>query len=243
MHGPDPIFADPRLAGIYDVLDGERDDLDLYVRFIESIAARTVLDIGCGTGTLACRLALAGYDVIGVDPAAASLAVARTKVGADRVTWRTGRVESLDSANVEVATMTANVAQVFLDDADWTATLAEIRRHLVPGGRLIFETRDPAAGAWERWNRTESFNRADVPGAGFVQSWVELIDVDLPFVSFRWSYRFEADDVVITSDSTLRFRSQDEISESLGVAGFEILEVLDAPDRPGQEFVFVAAAR
>src|SRR5438552_3032086 len=47
--------------------------------------ARTVLDIGCGTGTFACLLAGRGLEVIAVDPAAASLEVARRKPGAGRV--------------------------------------------------------------------------------------------------------------------------------------------------------------
>ena len=48
---------------------------------------------------------------------------------------------------------------------------------------------------------------------------------------------------MVTSVSTLRFRERDEIEESLAAAGFEIDEVLDAPDRPGLEWVFVARRR
>lgn len=82
---PDPIFAEARLAVLYDVLDDDRRDLDLYVDIVAELGALSVLDIGCGTGTLACRLALAGIDVIGVDPAIASLDIARRKPGGDTV--------------------------------------------------------------------------------------------------------------------------------------------------------------
>jgi len=238
---PDPIFADPRLAAIYDDLDGVRDDLDVYVALIESTAATSVLDIGCGTGTLAVRVALAGVDVTGVDPAAASLAVAQRKSGADRVGWHFGTVESLAETTVDAVTMTGNVAQVFVDDDDWLSTLRSIRRRISPGGRLIFETRDPAARAWERWNRSASFRRTDVDGIGTVESWVELLDVALPLVSFRWTFRFVELDELLTSDSTLRFRDRAEIETSLGQCDFVVAEVLDAPDRPGAGFVFVAS--
>jgi SAM-dependent methyltransferase len=68
----DALFEEPRLARIYDAVDGDRTDLDTYVSLIESLGARSALDIGCGTGTLACRLAARGLDVTAVDPAAAS---------------------------------------------------------------------------------------------------------------------------------------------------------------------------
>src|SRR3954451_7596717 len=84
-HGgvPDSIFADPRLARLYDVLDDDRSDLDLYIGLADELKASSVLDVGCGTGTLACRLANLGIDVVGLDPAEASLDVARQKPGAE----------------------------------------------------------------------------------------------------------------------------------------------------------------
>jgi len=68
----------------------------------------------------------------------------------------------------------------------------------------------------------------------------EVTEVRLPFVSFRYTYRFLSDGVVVTSDSTLRFRSRDEVESSLLAVGYRVLEVRDAPDRPGREFVFIA---
>ena len=72
-------------------------------------------------------------------------------------------------------------------------------------------------------------------------TWVEVTDVDLPFVSFQQTFVFEDERTVLTSESTLRFRDRSEISESLTAAGFSILDVHDAPDRPGLEFVFVVS--
>lgn len=79
MRPPDPVFADPRLAVLYDVLDGDRCDLDAYIDIADEVGAGRVVDIGCGTGSLAVRLARTGRTVIGVDPADASLDIARTK--------------------------------------------------------------------------------------------------------------------------------------------------------------------
>lgn len=70
---PDAIFAHPRLARVYDAFDGDRDDLAAYLAIADELGARRVLDVGCGTGSLATLLARSGHTVVGVDPAEASL--------------------------------------------------------------------------------------------------------------------------------------------------------------------------
>ncbi len=49
----DEIFEHPRLVAIYDALDPDRSDLDVYATIADELGARRVLDVGCGTGTLA----------------------------------------------------------------------------------------------------------------------------------------------------------------------------------------------
>ena len=234
----DALFADPRLAEVYDALDGSRDDLAAYLAVVDEVGAGSVLDIGCGTGTFACLLARRGIDVTGLDPAPASIAVARRKPGADRVRWIEGDTTILPSLTVDVVTMTGNVAQVFLTDDVWTATLDAARRSLHAGGTLAFETRDPRREGWREWTPERTRTRTDD-----VEAWAELTDVDLPFVSFRWTFRFVTTGDVVTSDSTLRFRTEDEVTASLRAAGFVTIDVRDAPDRPGRELVFVATRR
>lgn len=212
----------------------------MYAAIAAEFGARSVLDVGCGTGTFACMLARRGLEVIAVDPADASLDVARAKPGADAVRWLHGDATSLPALQVDLVTMTANVAQVFLTDAQWAAVLGGVRAALRPGGRLVFESRDPARRAWLGWTREHSFSRTDIRGVGVVQSWHELTGVSGELVSFRSFTVFEADGAVITSDSTLRFREREAIAVSLAALGYQLDEVRDAPDRPGREFVFVA---
>ncbi|MFF9286752.1 class I SAM-dependent methyltransferase [Streptomyces griseosporeus] len=236
----DECFAHPRLAALYDALDPDRGDLDAYVRLAEESGVRRVLDIGCGTGVLALLLAERGIDVVGVDPAAASLDVARAKPGAERVRWIHGDTTALPPLRADLATMTANVAQHITDPRAWRQTLRATHAALRPGGRLVFETRDPAARAWELWNRASSYAVTEVPGVGAVESWVDVTEVDGPLVSFRWTYVFAADGQTLTSDSTLRFRERRDIEPDLAAEGYLVEDVRDAPDRPGKEFVFLA---
>lgn len=237
---PDAAFADPRLAALYDVFDGDRSDLDLYAGLVAEFGARSVLDVGCGTGTLACLLAERGLQVVGLDPAAASLDIARRKPHAVNVRWVHGAVDALPPLQVDLATMTGNVAQVFLTDEEWAATLGGVRDALRPGGRLAFESRRPERRAWREWTPERTFARADVSGVGPVETWTEVTDVRDDLVSFRATYAFRRDGTELTSDSTLRFRTRGEIDGSLTAAGFALDDVRDAPDRPGREFVVLA---
>ncbi|MGW6538487.1 class I SAM-dependent methyltransferase [Streptomyces sp. NPDC055051] len=233
-------FRHPRLAAIYDPLDPDRGDLDAYLSMVDEFEARRVLDIGCGTGVFALLLADRGVEVVGVDPAQASVDVACAKPRSGRVRWICGDATNLPPLQADLATMTANVAQEIVDRQTWQETLSGIRGALRPGGRLIFETRDPAARAWEEWTREKSWRVTEVSGVGPVESWVRVTEVSGPLVSFRWTYRFAADGQMLTSDSTLRFREREEVAQDLKAHGYVVDEVRDAPDRPGREFVFLA---
>lgn len=68
----------------------------------------------------------------------------------------------------------------------------------------------------------------------------EVTDIDLPFVSFRYTYRFASDGFEATSESILRFRTRGEVEASLLANGYSMVDVREAPDRPGREYVFIA---
>jgi len=237
---PDAIFAHPRLAPIYDAFDGNRDDLTAYLNLAEELGAERVLDVGCGTGCLAVMLAASGRRVVGVDPAQASLEIAKSKDKTAAITWIHGDAAKAPAFDADLAVMTGNVAQVFISDDDWTQVLRAIHAALRPRGHLAFETRRPERRAWEEWAADTDPVVLDIPGSGPVEQRLEVTGVSLPLVAFRYTYTFLADGAVVTSDSTLRFRNRDEVESSLAAHGYRVLDVREAPDRPGREFVFIA---
>lgn len=214
-------FRDPLLVEVYDAECPWGPDDDHFVAVVGPTPVR-VADLGCGTGRLALGLAAAGHVVTGVDPARASLDAARRKEGADRVTWVEGTSIDLPTAAFDVAVMTSHVAQMILGDDEWAACLADLRRALRPGGRLTFDSRDPATRGWERWNPVDSRRSVRLPDGSVVEAWTEVTAVDGPtIVTFTIHYSFPSG-VERESTARLRFRSEAELRASLDAAGFDV---------------------
>lgn len=244
---PDALFSHPRLARVYDPLDPDRSDLDAYVDVVKEFGARAVLDVGCGTGALMTRLVDLGISVLGIDPASASIGVARSKVSSDLATTIIAEAPDIADSpakrhSFDLATMTANVAQVFLDDEDWLAALRAVRCCLRAGGHLVFETRRPSDRAWERWTRESTWRIVDVDGEGPVETWVQTTEADGEYVTFDSPTIFHSDGERIESTSTLRFRTEYTLKRTLTEAGFDEIEVRDLPYAPGRGWLFVASA-
>jgi len=115
----------------------------------------TVVDVGCGTGTLAIALASAGGGaVIGVDGDSEVLALAQAKPGADSVQWRKGLATALPLPGASADRVVMALLLHHLDPASKRTALAEALRVLRPGGRLHVadwgRPRDPLmrAAAW-----------------------------------------------------------------------------------------------
>ncbi|MEV0808860.1 class I SAM-dependent methyltransferase [Micromonospora sp. NPDC050200] len=213
-------FNDPRLVAVYDAeCPWGRDD-DFFLAEVGEAAEARVLDFGCGTGRLALALAAAGHTVTGVDPARASLEAARAKPGADRVTWVEGGWEVLPTGPYDVALMTSHVAQFVVDDEEWRQVLAALRRALRTGGRLLFDSRDPADRRWERWNPVDSRRSVHLPAGPVVLTWTDVTAVRDGVVHFTRHYRFGDDE--LRGEAMLRFRTEQELRGCLDEAGFRV---------------------
>ncbi len=178
----------------------------------------------CGTGRLALGMAAAGHTVTGMDPARASLEAARVKPGASHVTWIEGTSGALPDRSFDVVVMTSHVAQFFVSDDEWRLTLADLKRALVPRGRLAFDTRDPLARGWERWNPAESRRRVILPDGRVVTVWTEVTAVRDGAVSSAIHNACPEGEELL-STAILRFRPEAEVRSALREAGFTVEQI------------------
>src|SRR5690606_6406848 len=117
------------------------------------------------------------HQVTGVDPARAMLEMARSRPSGDLVRWIEGGAGAFDGAPVDLAIMTAHVAQVIHDGDEWRATLAATRRAVRPGGHLAFESRNPEVEGWRAWSASAGRRRLD--GAfGAAEVWFDGLEVE-----------------------------------------------------------------
>jgi SAM-dependent methyltransferase len=138
-------FTDDRLAALYDVFypPARRDDFAFYLPLI--MAARAVLDVGCGTGALLRRARESGHTgrLCGLDPASGMLNQARVR---SDIEWVLGDLSSVGwDREFDLVVMTGHAFQEFIEDEEIRAALTAIRSALTDHGRFAFETRNPPA--------------------------------------------------------------------------------------------------
>lgn len=167
------------------------------------VAGRRILDAGCGSGPLVADLRERGASVAGFDASPAMIRLARERLG--------------DDADLKVADLTLPLPydNAAFDDAlavlvlhyfeDWSGPLAELRRILRPGGRLVVVVNHPAI--------TPVLN----PDADYFAT-----------VPNTEEYDFDG----VSATLTIWYRSLSAMSESFNAAGFRISAIGEPPVSP-----------
>ncbi|KWR72166.1 methyltransferase [Arthrobacter sp. W1] len=110
------------------------------------VAGRRILDIGCGSGPLAHELMTRGAFVSGFDASQAMIDLARSRLGEQADLQVADLGEQLPYAADTFDDAIASLVLHYLED--WTRPLAEIRRVLKPGGRLLLSLNHPILYPW-----------------------------------------------------------------------------------------------
>ncbi|MBE9554928.1 MAG: class I SAM-dependent methyltransferase [Proteobacteria bacterium] len=217
----DGLYQDPELAQFYDLENQWGPDLDCCLQLAKD--AQSVLDLGCGTGQLAARLADSRI-VVGIDPAEAMLEIARRRPGGQRVTWVRSDAQSIRlGRHFDLVLLTGHAFQVFLTREDQRAVLSTIAEHLAPGGRFIFDTRNPAAEEWRDWTPEHSGRCFEHPGLGTVKAWNDAVhDAATGIVTYQTHYQVVESGQYFSAPSEIRFTTRELIAAMLDDAGLEV---------------------
>lgn len=213
------MYSDDDVAALYDRLNPWGPSDDFYLSFV--LEAPSVLDVGCGTGRLLHRAREAGHAgrLCGIDPDLASLRRARRRAD---VEWVEGRAADMTwDREFDLAVMASNVFQVFVTDDEVAASLAATRSALVPGGRLVFGSRNPRVRAWEGWSPANAADVVDHHGRELrVVHQVESVVGDVVTLTETTATR---DGAPLRVDrGSLRFLDTDGVEAALGAAGFQV---------------------
>lgn len=115
------------------------------LRLAGDVSGRRILDAGCGSGPLSAALRANGAVVTGFDASAAMVDLARQRLGEDADLHVADLAAPLPFADAEFDDVVASLVLHYLED--WAGPLAELRRVLKPGGRLIVSVIHPSVYA------------------------------------------------------------------------------------------------
>lgn len=185
-----PIYRDGRH---YDVLNRHIvADIPFYVEEARR-AAGPVLELACGTGRLTIPVAQSGVEIVGLDQSPSMMAHLRTKA------THAGVEIPLVEADCRAFDLGRKFALIFIgfnsmqhlhDFASLAALFSNVRRHLSPGGRFIFDVFNPSIAILMRGaERTREREYEDPDGGGRITMEQTLVYDDATQVSHvRWFF-------------------------------------------------------
>ncbi|MGN6473912.1 MAG: class I SAM-dependent methyltransferase [Mycobacteriales bacterium] len=196
------------------------------------------LDLGCGTGNVAIRLARAGAKVVAVDPSARLVGVARERAAADRlgIDVRQGEAAAIPLDDESAELVVSVFAVIFAPDA--SAAVAEMKRVLAPGGRIILTAWVPGVGVGKAY---AALGPAVIAATGATPppppfAWHDLATLSSLAAQFGLTTTMEEQPIVFTADSPEAYVELDATTHPMWLDGFAQLreagageEVMRAP--------------
>ncbi|WP_431967922.1 class I SAM-dependent methyltransferase [Actinacidiphila sp. bgisy160] len=142
------------------------------------VAGRRILDAGCGAGPLFAALRERGAHVTGLDSSTGMLELARRRLGADADLRVADLGDPLPFADGAFDMVVSSLVLHYLED--WGPTLAEMRRVLRPGGRLITSVQHPFVDYVIQDPRPNYFETTD-----YTDDWGQLVGQPAPMRFWR----------------------------------------------------------
>ncbi len=200
------------------------DYVDLLVRHWDG-SRRRVLDLACGTGTVALELARRGSEVVGVDLSAPMLAVAEAKAAAAglSVHWVRQNMASLALAPAfDLVVCLFDSLNYLLELSELEAAFCGVRQAMVPGALFIFDVNTELALELELFTQEEM-----EPDAPVRLRWKSRYDRAARISTVDMEFHLD-DGRVVHETHRERAYSFDELRGAVEAAGLRTLAVYDA---------------
>jgi SAM-dependent methyltransferase len=192
------------ISSLYDNVPiyASRPDVQFYVGEAKASAGR-VLEAGCGTGRVLIPIARAGVSIDGLDASEAMLAQCEARLArepsevSERVGLHRGDARNFDLGRTfSLVTAPFRVVQHLTTIEDQLRFLDAVKRHLAPGGRLVFDVFNPSFAVMMTADGMEHEDTPDTPlpnGASFRRTgrvnrirWIDQVsEVELAYYVTR----------------------------------------------------------
>jgi len=189
-----------------------------------------VLELACGTGRLTIPIAQSGVEIVGLDQSASMMAHLRTKakqagveiplVEGDCREFALGRKFAL-------IFMAFNSMQHLHDYASLAALFGNVRNHLTPGGRFVFDVFNPKVAILARdgTKRTHEREYEDPDGKGMIVLEQTMVYDDASQVSrMQWYFSRGEEKDFRVEDLHMRCFFPEELDVLVRSLGFTIEE-------------------
>ncbi|PCI89017.1 MAG: SAM-dependent methyltransferase [Hyphomicrobiales bacterium] len=200
-------YDHPRLAKLYDLDSGWSEDRDFYLN-LAGDAPQEILDLGCGTGLICNQYTKNGHQVIGLDPSAGMLDIARKSHFGKQIKWVKSFSQDFNlNQTFDLIIMTGHAFQVLLTDEDVLNVFRRVKTHLKSNGIFTFESRNPQIDWVSRWNHSYELNLEGET----IKVTRRVISHQDELMVFEHEYIFE--DETLVSKSHLRFMPKQKIAK------------------------------
>lgn len=216
--------------------DHEVDQLEAFWQKYSPHPVKTVLSLGCGTGTYEILLAKRGYTVVGVDLSADMLSNAKEKIDhahlSDKVSLFQGDIrDKVKRGNFDAVIMMFNIAGYMHSKEDMSKLAINVAENLKEGGTFVFDAwNEPSVVADPPSDRTKVIEKEN---SKIIRTTKGVLDTQNKLVKITFHVSEESKDTTkteVTEDHPMRYWGRNELTDALSSGGLTVRDMTSFAD-------------